>query len=59
MEKLVLLACIKEDLSRDVYFKVTTQREEFFDYLIKEELSRDKSYYKVFTQREEFFEDHI
>ena len=54
-----MLACIKEDLSRDVYFKVTTQREEFFDYLIKEELSRDKNYYKVFTQREEFFEDHI
>ena len=53
-----MLACIKEDLSRDVYFKVTTQREEFFNYLIKEELSRDKNY-KVFTQREEFFEDHI
>ena len=58
VEKLVLLACY-EELSRDkIYYKKFTQREMFFDNLMKEEFSR-VVYYKVTTLREEFFEDHI
>ena len=39
-------------------YKKFTQREMFFDNLMKEEFSR-VMYYKVTTLREEFFEDHI